>query len=204
MGIELNLHANQLSKLPLTLGLMTKLSTINVADNNLTELPLSIGLLPLQVWSLSLSRSTCSLVTEVFVILQQDINCENNPFSDADMIKKYEIGVDHFLSYLERRVDKHISMTTDNFFKILKAKRNLPPDVVCPPLPPIEGYSPTGDGEISIQKGNKEEERPKYEPTIMPHNRETAKQALQRESVDGSKGKLVVIYYIARATDRIF
>jgi Leucine-rich repeat (LRR) protein len=84
--LELNLGSNKLEALPEDIGRMTRLVILNVSDNRLKDLPLSLGMCG------GLGR------------LGSGINLDRNPIKSSDMLKKWKIGTDHLLDYLEKRI----------------------------------------------------------------------------------------------------
>jgi len=60
--------------------------TLNIADNKLEDLPLSMG------FCIGLSKFGAG------------INLERNQIRDSEMIKKYQIGPDHMVDFLEKRM----------------------------------------------------------------------------------------------------
>jgi Leucine-rich repeat (LRR) protein len=84
--MELNLGNNALTKLPDTVGRMTRLVVCNLSDNKLTDLPVTLG------YCVGLGK------------LGSGINIDRNPIKDSGMVKKWKIGPDHLMDYLEKRV----------------------------------------------------------------------------------------------------
>lgn len=84
--LELNLGSNKLQSLPSTIGRMTRLVMLNVSDNQLTDLPLSLG------YCVGLGK------------LGAGINLDRNPIKSSSMLKKWNIGTDHLLDFLEKRM----------------------------------------------------------------------------------------------------
>jgi len=84
--LELNLATNELASLPNNIGRMSRLVILNVSDNKLTDLPLSLGM------CIGLSKFGAG------------INLERNLIKDEEMIRKYKIGPDHMVDYLEKRM----------------------------------------------------------------------------------------------------
>eukprot|EP01111_Echinosteliopsis_oligospora_P015993 TRINITY_DN6506_c0_g1_i1.p1 TRINITY_DN6506_c0_g1~~TRINITY_DN6506_c0_g1_i1.p1 ORF type:complete len:521 (+),score=162.80 TRINITY_DN6506_c0_g1_i1:258-1820(+) len=84
--MELNLGNNKLVSLPEGIGRMTRLVNLNVMDNNLPDLPRSLG------YCVGLGK------------IGSGIAIARNPIKVPDMLKKYEIGVDHLLLWLEKRI----------------------------------------------------------------------------------------------------
>jgi len=79
--LELNLGNNQLSALPNEFGKMSRLVSLNLSDNKLQDLPVSMG--------------NCTHLDTVLI--------ERNPIRDQELLKKYEIGTDHFIDYLAKK-----------------------------------------------------------------------------------------------------
>jgi len=80
--LELNLGNNQLTKLPTEFGKMSRLVSLNLCDNKLTDLPVSMG--------------ACVHLDSVIL--------DRNPLQDPELVRKYEIGTDHLLDYLGKRL----------------------------------------------------------------------------------------------------
>jgi len=68
------------------MGRMTRLVTLNLSDNQLHDLPLSLG------YCYGLAKFGAG------------INLERNPIEDQEMIKKFRIGPDHMVDFLEKRM----------------------------------------------------------------------------------------------------
>jgi len=79
--LELNLGNNHLTALPIEFGKMSRLVSLNLADNKIQELPVSMG--------------NCTHLDTVLL--------ERNPIKDQELMRKYEIGTDHFIDYLARK-----------------------------------------------------------------------------------------------------
>ena len=84
--MELNIATNELTSLPFNIGRMTRLVVLNVSDNKLNDLPDSIGM--------------CAGLGK----FGAGINLERNPITDDEMLRKYRIGPDHLIDYLEKRM----------------------------------------------------------------------------------------------------
>eukprot|EP01112_Ceratiomyxa_fruticulosa_P021984 TRINITY_DN7930_c0_g1_i1.p1 TRINITY_DN7930_c0_g1~~TRINITY_DN7930_c0_g1_i1.p1 ORF type:complete len:619 (-),score=165.17 TRINITY_DN7930_c0_g1_i1:9-1865(-) len=84
--MELNLGNNRLKYLPEGMGRMTRLVVLNLMDNQLGDLPLSLG------YCIGLGK------------LGAGISIARNPIQSEEMIAKYQIGTDHLLDYLEKRM----------------------------------------------------------------------------------------------------
>jgi len=84
--LELNLGSNRLEKLPENIGRMTRLVVLNLSDNCLRDLPLSLGL--------------CTGLDK----LGAGINLDRNPIDNPELMKKWKIGTDHLVDYLEKRI----------------------------------------------------------------------------------------------------
>ena len=75
-----------MKQLPQAMGRMTRLVVLNLSDNKLTDLPPSLG--------------DCYGLAK----LGAGINIERNPISDPEMVRKYQIGTDHLVDYLEKKL----------------------------------------------------------------------------------------------------
>ncbi|EGC35818.1 hypothetical protein DICPUDRAFT_54947 [Dictyostelium purpureum] len=84
--LEVNFGNNKLVELPNQIGRLTRLTILNLMDNKLTDLPLSIGNIP------GLGK------------LGAGINIEGNPIQSEEIIKKYKVGNDQLMEYLEKRM----------------------------------------------------------------------------------------------------
>eukprot|EP01119_Soliformovum_irregulare_P024172 TRINITY_DN8602_c0_g1_i4.p1 TRINITY_DN8602_c0_g1~~TRINITY_DN8602_c0_g1_i4.p1 ORF type:complete len:524 (+),score=192.07 TRINITY_DN8602_c0_g1_i4:1296-2867(+) len=84
--LELNLGFNMIGELPSQLGRMTRLTRLNLADNKLSDLPMSLG------HCIALGK------------LGSGINITRNPIESSEMMAKFEIGPDHLLDFLEKRM----------------------------------------------------------------------------------------------------
>eukprot|EP01114_Cavostelium_apophysatum_P019521 TRINITY_DN6317_c0_g1_i1.p1 TRINITY_DN6317_c0_g1~~TRINITY_DN6317_c0_g1_i1.p1 ORF type:complete len:779 (-),score=216.56 TRINITY_DN6317_c0_g1_i1:53-2389(-) len=84
--MEMNLGTNRLTELPDDIGRMTRLCALNVSDNQLVDLPLSIGK------CISLGK------------LGSGIRLDRNPIKSQQMLIKFNIGTDHLLDFLEKRM----------------------------------------------------------------------------------------------------
>eukprot|EP01125_Pyxidicula_operculata_P013496 TRINITY_DN4479_c2_g1_i1.p1 TRINITY_DN4479_c2_g1~~TRINITY_DN4479_c2_g1_i1.p1 ORF type:complete len:451 (-),score=104.43 TRINITY_DN4479_c2_g1_i1:62-1414(-) len=80
--LELNLGNNQLKKLPEEFGKMSRLVSLNLSDNMLSELPVTMGS--------CVHMDSCLL--------------ERNPLKDQEMMRKYNLGTDHLVDYLSKRM----------------------------------------------------------------------------------------------------
>jgi len=80
--LELNLGNNHLTKLPTDFGNMSRLVSLNLCDNKLADLPISLG--------------ACAHLDSVIL--------DRNPIKDPELLRKYEIGTDHLLDYLGKRL----------------------------------------------------------------------------------------------------
>jgi Leucine-rich repeat (LRR) protein len=83
--LELDLGTNQLTVLPNDFGTLTRLVTLNLADNQLTDLPLSMGKCE--------SMDSCQL--------------ERNPIKNERLMEKYQMGTDHLIDFLSKRLFEH-------------------------------------------------------------------------------------------------
>eukprot|EP01116_Phalansterium_solitarium_P002113 TRINITY_DN11963_c0_g1_i1.p1 TRINITY_DN11963_c0_g1~~TRINITY_DN11963_c0_g1_i1.p1 ORF type:complete len:355 (-),score=124.12 TRINITY_DN11963_c0_g1_i1:29-1093(-) len=90
--LELNLATNRIDMLPYGIGHLSRLVVLNLSDNLLTDLPVSIGL--------------CQGLGQI----GSGINLDRNPIQDSSMLKKWKIGTDHLLDYLEKRA--HVNSFT--------------------------------------------------------------------------------------------
>jgi hypothetical protein len=84
--MDLNLGNNQLRQLPEGIGRLTRLITLNLQDNMIQDLPVTIGL--------------CAGLGQI----GYGINISRNPITDKEMMEKYDIGPDHLLDYLMKRL----------------------------------------------------------------------------------------------------
>jgi Leucine-rich repeat (LRR) protein len=89
--LELNLSQNKLVTLPKSIGRMTRLVRLNLASNQLADLPMSIGY--------------CGGLGQ----LGAGINISQNPIDSAEMVKKFKVGTDHLLDFLEKRLSSIFS-----------------------------------------------------------------------------------------------
>eukprot|EP01124_Arcella_intermedia_P035950 TRINITY_DN9302_c0_g1_i1.p1 TRINITY_DN9302_c0_g1~~TRINITY_DN9302_c0_g1_i1.p1 ORF type:complete len:587 (+),score=141.25 TRINITY_DN9302_c0_g1_i1:32-1792(+) len=80
--LELNLGNNSLTSLPSEFGKMSRIVSLNLCDNKLQELPVSMGACT--------HMDTCIL--------------DRNPITDQDLLKKYTIGTDHLIDYLQKKL----------------------------------------------------------------------------------------------------
>lgn len=80
--LELDLSANNLEALPSNMGNLTRLLTLNLADNKIKSLPYSMGNLK--------QINLC--------------NIDGNPIDDPSLWKKYEMGTDHLIDYLDKKL----------------------------------------------------------------------------------------------------
>eukprot|EP01105_Mastigella_eilhardi_P013524 TRINITY_DN3083_c0_g1_i6.p1 TRINITY_DN3083_c0_g1~~TRINITY_DN3083_c0_g1_i6.p1 ORF type:complete len:497 (-),score=125.74 TRINITY_DN3083_c0_g1_i6:667-2130(-) len=108
--LELNLGSNMLTILPEGMGRMLRLAQLNVMDNQLRDLPLSLGY--------------CSGLGEV----GSGIGLSRNPIDDTEMLRRYQIGPDYLLDYLQKR------LAQENYPKL--PQLDLPEDLGEGPLPP--------------------------------------------------------------------
>ncbi|KAL6073932.1 hypothetical protein QOT17_004626 [Balamuthia mandrillaris] len=97
--IELDLGNNNLGALPQTLGLCSRLGALNLCDNQLTDLPLSLGF--------ATALSSCI--------------ADRNNFVDQTLVAKHNIGTDHLLDYLAKRLAS--SCDSDKYMAHLMATR---------------------------------------------------------------------------------
>ncbi|KAM9978528.1 hypothetical protein ACTFIY_012297 [Dictyostelium cf. discoideum] len=84
--LEVNLGNNKLVELPNHIGRLTRLVILNLMDNKLSDLPMSIGNIH------GLGK------------LGAGINIEGNPIKSEEIMKKYKIGNDQLMDFLEKRM----------------------------------------------------------------------------------------------------
>ncbi|KAF2068928.1 hypothetical protein CYY_009750 [Polysphondylium violaceum] len=128
--LEVNLGNNKLIELPNAIGRLTRLVVLNLMDNKLADLPLSIG--------------SCHGLGK----LGAGINIEGNPIQSEEMMKKYKIGNDQLMDYLEKRMAlsgyslpdiQKLKLNTSNGG--IKTNNNTAPPVPLSALAPIPGPS---------------------------------------------------------------
>ncbi|KAN0047703.1 hypothetical protein ACTA71_002088 [Dictyostelium dimigraforme] len=84
--LEVNLGNNKIVELPNHIGRLTRLVVLNLMDNKLSDLPMSIGNIH------GLGK------------LGAGINIEGNPIKSEEIMKKYKIGNDQLMDFLEKRM----------------------------------------------------------------------------------------------------
>jgi hypothetical protein len=119
--LELNLGSNKLTQLPETIGRMTRLTILNLSDNLLQDLPLSLGL------CFSLGK------------LGAGINLDRNPIKSEEMYKKWKIGTDHLMDFLEKRYDRLGSPPLKQINRTLLKPKHPPPEPKEPKEQPKKG-----------------------------------------------------------------
>jgi Leucine-rich repeat (LRR) protein len=112
--LDLDLGMNKLEYLPEAIGNMSRLVNLNLSDNKLTDLPLSIGnckvlnaiFIERYVGRLD-SREVVQFCWLVFFFFSLDSFqfrlISSNPIQDQEMLAKYNLNIDHFKNYLEKR-----------------------------------------------------------------------------------------------------
>jgi len=85
--LELNLGTNKLEILTSSMGKLSRLVTLNLCDNLLADLPVSMG----------------------YCIGLKSCHIDRNPITDPELFRKYRIGTDHLVDYLEKRLDSVIA-----------------------------------------------------------------------------------------------
>jgi len=112
--LDLDLGNNKLEMLPSTFGRMSRLVNLNLSDNKLIDLPVSIG--------------NCKVLNSIYI--------DRNPIQDKEMITKYNINIDHFKNYLEKRYflqeqqDKYDRKHNTNKEKKPRANRSKKEEIV--------------------------------------------------------------------------
>lgn len=96
--LELNLGTNKLEILPNSMGKLSRLVSLNLCDNVLADLPVSMG----------------------YCVGLKSCHIERNPITDPELFRKYRIGTDHLVDYLEKRLDAVIAKR--GIGKILEAQ----------------------------------------------------------------------------------
>jgi len=80
--LDLDLGNNHLTALPEDFGNMSRIVKLNLSDNKITNLPISMG--------------ACSMLNVCLL--------ERNPIQDDQLLEKYNIGVDHLVDYLGKKM----------------------------------------------------------------------------------------------------